>query len=104
MLGKYAALSVPSLRSAPSAGGASAPPPEAYSRNCARCHGPHGEGRSIYPQLVGVSARPRRTTDDIVAIINNPASYGLDRRMPSFAGKLSEEEKRAIAEWVASLH
>jgi ubiquinol-cytochrome c reductase cytochrome b subunit len=80
-----------------------AQPPEAYSRNCARCHGPHAEGRSIYPSLVGISARPRRTLEDIVAILNDPRGYGLESRMPSFARKLTDEEKRAVAEWVVSL-
>lgn len=80
-----------------------APPPEAYARHCARCHGAAGEGKSVNPPLVGVSARPNRTVEDIVAILNDPRSYNLERRMPSFARKLSEEEKRAVAEWVASL-
>lgn len=80
-----------------------APPPEAYARHCAKCHGPGGEGKSIYPPLLGVSARPRRAVEDLVAILNDPQSYGLERRMPSFARKLSEGEKRAVAEWVASL-
>jgi ubiquinol-cytochrome c reductase cytochrome b subunit len=80
-----------------------AEPPEAYSRNCAKCHGPHGEGKSIYPKLVGVSAQPHRTFEDIVAILNDPRSYDLESRMPNFARKLTDEEKRAIAEWVVSL-
>jgi ubiquinol-cytochrome c reductase cytochrome b subunit len=79
------------------------PAPEAYQRNCAKCHGPRGEGRSIYPDLRGISARPGRTVEDIVSIINAPASYGLEARMPSFARKLTEDEKRAVAEWVVSL-
>jgi mono/diheme cytochrome c family protein len=78
-------------------------PPEAFRRNCAKCHGAHGEGKSINPSLLGVSARPRRTFNDIVAILNNPASYGLESRMPSFARKLTEEEKREVAEWIVSL-
>jgi ubiquinol-cytochrome c reductase cytochrome b subunit len=77
--------------------------PEAFTRNCAKCHGAHGEGRSIYPSLVGISTRPKRTVEDIVAIQNDPRSYGLESRMPSFATKLSDEEKRTIAEWVVSL-
>jgi ubiquinol-cytochrome c reductase cytochrome b subunit len=80
-----------------------APPPEAFSRNCAKCHGTRGEGKSINPALIGISAQPRRTASDIVAILNDPASFGLESRMPSFARKLSDEEKRAVAEWVASL-
>jgi ubiquinol-cytochrome c reductase cytochrome b subunit len=78
-------------------------PPEAYTRNCAKCHGAHAEGRSIYPSLVGISARPKRTVEDIVAILNDPRSYGLESRMPSFAKKLTEDEKRAVAEWIVSL-
>jgi ubiquinol-cytochrome c reductase cytochrome b subunit len=86
------------------AASAGAPPaPEAYQRNCAKCHGALGEGRSVYPGLRGISAQPRRTVEDLVAIINDPASYGLEKRMPSFARKLTEDEKRAVAEWVASL-
>jgi ubiquinol-cytochrome c reductase cytochrome b subunit len=88
---------------ATAAGPQAAQPPEAYTRNCAKCHGPHAEGRSIYPSLVGLSERPRRTFEDIVAILNDPRSYGLESRMPSFAKKLNDDEKRAIAEWVVSL-
>ncbi len=80
-----------------------APPPEAFSRNCAKCHGARGEGKSINPSLTGISAQPRRTTSDIIAILNDPASFGLESRMPSFANKLSDEEKRAVAEWIVSL-
>jgi mono/diheme cytochrome c family protein len=82
---------------------AQADPPEAFTRNCAKCHGAHGEGRSIYPSLVGISSRPKRTVEDIIAILNNPRSYGLESRMPSFATKLTDDEKRDIAEWVVSL-
>jgi ubiquinol-cytochrome c reductase cytochrome b subunit len=80
-----------------------APPPEAFARNCAKCHGAHGEGKSINPALIGISAQPRRTAEDIIAILNDPRSFGLESRMPNFARKLSDEEKRAVAEWVASL-
>lgn len=82
---------------------AAAPPPASYVGHCARCHGAAGEGRGINPPLVGVSRRPRRTVEDLVRIIKNPRAYDLGKRMPSFAGKLSEDEMRAVAEWVASL-
>jgi ubiquinol-cytochrome c reductase cytochrome b subunit len=80
-----------------------AEPPQAFQRNCSKCHGAHGEGKSINPPLVGISTHPRRTFDDLIAILNNPAGYGLESRMPSFARKLSEDEKRAVAEWLVSL-
>jgi mono/diheme cytochrome c family protein len=78
-------------------------PPEAFTRNCAKCHGAHGEGHSIYPPLAGISTRPKRTVEDIIAIQNDPRSYGLESRMPSFKTKLTDDEKRAIAVWVVSL-
>lgn len=85
------------------AAAAAAPPPEAYVKNCAKCHGAAGEGRSIYPPLVGVASRPDRTVEDLVKIMHDPRAYNLEKRMPSFARKLSEDEKRAVAEWVAAL-
>lgn len=78
-------------------------PPAAYAKNCAKCHGANGEGKFANPPLVGIAAQPRRTVEDLIAIQNNPAAYGLEARMPSFARKLSEDEKRAIAEWIVSL-
>ena len=82
---------------------AQASPPDAYTVNCAKCHGANGEGRSINPPLVGVSKRPDRTVEDIVAILKNPRAYNLDKRMPSFTGKLSEDEMQMVAEWIVSL-
>lgn len=78
-------------------------PPDAYITSCSGCHGTRGQGASVYPRLIGVSDKPQRTVEDLIAIINNPAAYGMDPLMPSFANKLSEEEKRSIAEWIATL-
>ena len=87
-----------------SAGDAAATtPPAAFTVNCAKCHGAHAEGKSIYPRLIGISTQPRRTVTDLVAIMNDPRRYGLESRMPSFANKLAEEEKHAIAEWLSTL-
>lgn len=78
-------------------------PPDAYVAKCSGCHGTRGQGVKIYPRLIGVSAKPRRTIEDLINIMNDPLAYGLDPLMPSFANKLSEQEKREIAEWMASL-
>jgi ubiquinol-cytochrome c reductase cytochrome b subunit len=81
--------------------------PESYQRFCANCHGAHGEGGSQgalkFPTLVGVAAKPRRTVEDIVALLNDPIAYGIEPPMRSFATKLTEPEKREIAEWVRNL-
>jgi ubiquinol-cytochrome c reductase cytochrome b subunit len=78
-------------------------PPAAYITHCSGCHGTRGQGASIYPRLIGVSSKPRRTVEDLIAMMNDPASYGLDPLMPSFATKLSDSEKREIAEWTVAL-
>lgn len=78
-------------------------PPEAYVAKCSGCHGTRGQGVKIYPRLIGISSKPRRTVEDLIAIMNDPQAYGLDPLMPSFANKLTEDEKREIAEWTASL-
>jgi ubiquinol-cytochrome c reductase cytochrome b subunit len=77
--------------------------PDAYLKNCANCHGTHGQGFSIFPKLTGVSSKPHRTVEDLIAILNDPAAYGLKPPMKSFADKLTDDEKRQVSEWVASL-
>lgn len=78
-------------------------PPEAYITHCSACHGTRGQGAAPFRGLIGVSSRPRRTIEDIVGLLNNPEAYGIQPPMKSFATQLTEDEKRAIAEWVVSL-
>jgi hypothetical protein len=52
---------------------------------------------------LGVAEKPRRSVEDIVGILNDPTAYGLEPPMKSFATKLRDDEKRAIAEWVVTL-
>ena len=55
------------------------------------------------PKLIGIAAQPHRTVEDIIAILNDPSAYGLEKPMTSFANKLTDEEKRQIAEWIEGL-
>jgi ubiquinol-cytochrome c reductase cytochrome b subunit len=81
--------------------------PVLYVKWCANCHGPSGEGgqqgRVRFPALTGVSAKPRRTADDIVGLLKNPEAYGLMPPMRSFSDKLTEPQMKEIAEWVHRL-
>ena len=81
--------------------------PVMYTKFCTQCHGPKGEGARLgtanYPPLLGVAAKPRRTVDDIVALLKDPQAYGLQPPMRSFADKLTEEQMREIAEFVVRL-
>jgi ubiquinol-cytochrome c reductase cytochrome b subunit len=86
-----------------SAGG----PPVMYTKFCANCHGPNGEGarqgRLNFPPLLDVSAKPRRTADDIVSLLKNPTAYGLQPPMRSFSDKLTDEQMKEIGEWIVKL-
>jgi ubiquinol-cytochrome c reductase cytochrome b subunit len=90
----------------PSPGGSNTPP-AAYTKLCVTCHGEHGEGARQgplkFPPLLGVAEKPRRSVEDIVGILNDPAAYGLEPPMKSFATKLTDDEKREIANWIVTL-
>lgn len=89
------------------AGAAAGNPPGMYIKFCAQCHGASGEGGRQgpfrFPPLVNVSTKPRRTADDIVALVKDPTAYGLQPPMTSFATKLTEEQIREIAGWLVKL-
>lgn len=83
------------------AGTRAARAPKAFETNCAACHGDGGEGR-VGPSLAGITAKPRRSPEDLAALIENPRAYGLKEAMPAFA-HLSADERREIASWIATL-
>jgi ubiquinol-cytochrome c reductase cytochrome b subunit len=78
-------------------------PPASYLKRCANCHGTRGQGVKPFPGLLGVSAKPRRTVEDIIGLLNDPVAYGLEPPMKSFATKLTDPEKREIGEWLMVL-
>jgi ubiquinol-cytochrome c reductase cytochrome b subunit len=82
-------------------------PPVMYMKFCVNCHGEHGEGarqgKLNFPPLLDVSAKPRRTVDDIVGLLKDPTAYGLEPPMRSFSTKLTEPQMREIAEWIVKL-
>jgi ubiquinol-cytochrome c reductase cytochrome b subunit len=84
----------------PVAAVAAADPPDPFQISCAACHGDNAEGR-VGPSLKGITAKERRSPDDIVKLIADPGAFGLEG-MPAFSD-MPEEERRAIAEWLATL-
>jgi len=91
----------------PAPANASGGPPVLYTKFCANCHGPNGEGarqgRLNFPPLLDVAAKPRRTVNDIVEILKDPPSYGLSPPMRSFSDKLNDEQMKEIGEWIVKL-
>jgi ubiquinol-cytochrome c reductase cytochrome b subunit len=86
---------------------ASGGPPVMYTKFCANCHGPNGEGARqgnlTFPPLLDVAAKPRRTVNDIVEILKDPPSYGVSPPMRSFQDKLTDEQMKEIGEWIVKL-
>jgi mono/diheme cytochrome c family protein len=82
-------------------------PPVLYTKFCANCHGPNGEGarqgRLSFPPLLDVAAKPRRSVNDIVEILKDPPAYGLSPPMRSFSDKLNDEQMKEIGEWIVKL-
>jgi ubiquinol-cytochrome c reductase cytochrome b subunit len=82
-------------------------PPEMYTKFCAQCHGTQGQGAQQgplkFPPLLEVSSKPRRTVDDIMGLLKDPAAYGLQPPMRPFADKLTQDQMREIAEWIVKL-
>jgi mono/diheme cytochrome c family protein len=78
-----------------------------YVKFCANCHGARGEGGQQgplrFPPLLDVATKPRRTVDDIVGLLKDPAAYGLQPPMRSFSDKLTEQEMKEIAAFVVQL-
>lgn len=95
------------LAAASESAAASDGPPAMYIKFCQNCHGAHGEGgrqgRLVFPPLLDVSTKPRRTVDDIVNLLKDPTAYDLEPPMKSFSTKLDEAQMREIAEWVVKL-
>ncbi len=80
-----------------------------YSAFCAACHGKNGGGDG--PMAARLSARPRRftechrmkglTDDHIVSVIKNGgAASNLSGEMPAWQSAFSDEQIRALAQYL----
>lgn len=84
--------------------------PEAlYQHHCAKCHARAGQpggptlGGSKGPDLSHIGSATGMTADWIAAYVANPKSMRPDARlMPAFGDKMTPEQIRALAEWLAA--
>lgn len=78
--------------------------PAAYVENCADCHGANGQGEAdLGPPVIGMEGKPNRTKEDLMKILDDARAYGLKKPMPQSFPDLSEEDKKAIVEWMLKL-
>ena len=68
---------------------------------CIQCHTIRGKGGAVGPNLTTVGSR--RSRDWIAQQIKTPSSHNPDTAMPSFAGKLSEQDINDLADYLSSL-
>ncbi len=88
------------------------------TNNCARCHtiggsspggfegppgGSPGMGRARGPDLATVGRDPAHTVDWVMEQVRNPKAHKPDSRMPSYQGRIKDDDLRALAEYLASL-
>jgi len=84
-------------------------PEELYLHYCAECHARAGEpggpnlGGSKGPDLSHIGSATGMTVDWFTEYISNPQSKRpMVRIMPAFGDKMTPEQIRAIAEWLAA--
>src|SRR5215470_7583975 len=80
-----------------------------WANNCAQCHGPTGKGDTKMGKMVGAmdltdSKKQASFTDaKAAAAIKNGIKQNGKTTMKAFAGKLSEDEIKALVAYVRSL-
>lgn len=75
---------------------------EVFKREkCMDCHTFKGKGGAVGPNLTNVGGR--RTRDYIYQQIKDPKSHNPRTEMPSFVGRVSEEEINALADYLAGM-
>jgi cytochrome c553 len=88
---------------------ASSDPQTLYDFHCTRCHARAGEpggpslGGSVGPDLRHIGSAKGMTAEWLAAYIRNPKSQRPDARvMPAFEDKMSDDEIRSLAEFLAA--
>ncbi|MBI3873454.1 MAG: c-type cytochrome, partial [Arcobacter sp.] len=77
-------------------GGFKGEKPAAWA-NCTSCHGENGEGVTM------VAPNLKAYDNDLVTSVLHDGKKGVIGAMPSFAGRLSETQVKAVAEYIRSI-
>ena len=74
-----------------------------YDQNCIKCHAIDGVGaKGKGPDLSKVGSKPDRTADWIADHIKNPKLHKHGSTMPEFEGKLTPDQIKELAEFLAA--
>jgi len=72
---------------------------DVFAQNCARCHGIAGRRRMTEPTFPGTDFNLVKPSERVVM---RQILRGINEAMPSFRGKLSPEQLRAVAAYVTT--
>lgn len=72
-----------------------------WREQCKECHTIKGKGGAVGPNLTTVGSR--RSRDYIVRQITDPRSHNPNTAMPSFKGRLTEQEINELADYLSRL-
>ncbi len=70
---------------------------ELFQNTCASCHGPDGKGMN------GMAPNLREYDDTIIQHVLEHGKHGIIGRMPSFKGRLTPVQEKAVAVYIRSL-
>ncbi len=70
---------------------------ELFQNTCASCHGPDGRGMN------GMAPNLREYDDTIISHVLEHGKHGIIGRMPSFKGRLTPVQEKAVATYIRSL-
>ncbi|MHB8623267.1 MAG: c-type cytochrome [Sulfuricaulis sp.] len=82
-----------------------------YQENCAECHGPEAQGHPDWRNPQVVAAPPldgsgnawKRKKQDLIAVIKNGVSRQGEPAMPTWQGRLNDQDIEDIIAWFQSL-
>lgn len=75
-----------------------------YNNNgCANCHSIGGQGGKKAPDLTKVGAEAGHTTDWLIAHVKDPKTHNPGSSMPSYQGKITDADLKALGAYLASL-
>ena len=87
----------------PPPGGPGGPPPGSSPGGPGGPGGPGRGGPGRAPDLAKVGADPAHTIEWLSNFIKDPKSIKSDSRMPGYADRITDDELKALAEYLASL-
>lgn len=75
-----------------------------FAAHCTKCHTVEETGRKGKgPNLAHVAAEPEHTAEWIAAHVRNPKAHEPSSKMPAFESKLTPEEVKSVADYLATL-